>query len=56
MVALSRLCPIGTGPPPFAPPWPIYLRNIFSGSGVLTAKHGGAEETAILMVKLMVKL
>ena len=32
--------PIGTGPPPFAPPWPIYPRTIFSGSGVLALKRG----------------
>jgi hypothetical protein len=37
---LSR-APIGTGPPPFAPPWPIYPSSIFSGSGVLASKRGG---------------
>ena len=41
MGAPPRLGPIGTGPPPFAPPWPIYLKNIFPGSGVLAAKRGG---------------
>ena len=56
MVAPPRLGPIGKRPPPFDPPWPIYLKNIFSGSGVLTAKRVGAGETAILMVKLMVKI
>ena len=41
MVAPSRLCPIGTRSPPFASPWPIYIRTIFPGSGELASKRGG---------------
>ena len=39
--APPRRAPIGTAPPPFAPPWPIHPRTIFSGSGVLASKRSG---------------
>ena len=41
MGAPSRLGPIETGTPPFAPPWPIYPKAIVSGSGELASKRGG---------------
>ena len=56
MEAPPRSAPIKTGLPAFALPWPIYPRTIFSGSGELASKRGGAWGAAILMVKLLVKL
>jgi len=41
MGAPPRRVPIGTGPPPIAPPWPIYTGTILSGSGELASKRGG---------------
>ena len=43
MGARPRRDLIGTGPTPFAPPWPIYLKTIFPGSGELVSKRGGGQ-------------
>ena len=41
MGAPPRRTSIGTRPPPIAPPWPIYPKTIFLGSGELVSKRGG---------------